>query len=126
MHPLRGIAGFDFSENNRTITIDNHCGRARRINILDLVIHLWPGDWTEQLERLNQHIQKKNDENEKTFRRSKKISFISEREWWYFWGIIAACRVTGNDSGLAITTMGGLQRESLQLLRLSIPPSTSG
>ena len=45
-----GIKGFDFNK----ITIKSGTkGNCRRISLLQLLIHLWPGDWKEQLKMLN-------------------------------------------------------------------------
>ena len=68
-----------------------------RINFLDLLIHLWPGDWRAQLTDLNHMIQKEYKEKVRNTRhgRVKKIHEITEREFWVFWGLILAARLEG-------------------------------
>ena len=43
---------FDF--NNKTVKNDSDKNK-HRINFLDLLIHLWPGDWEQQLEMINKN-----------------------------------------------------------------------
>ena len=68
-----------------------------QINFLDLLIHLWPGDWRAQLTNLNHHVHQEYKQKVRTTRhgRVKKVHEITEREFWIFWGIIIAARLDG-------------------------------
>ena len=61
-----GIRMFDFkdmTETSQSVDRQTH----KRINLLSLLIHLWPGNWQDQVKQLNQYIQSKNDKaNRKT------------------------------------------------------------
>jgi hypothetical protein len=48
-----GISGFDFD--NAEVKCGNR-NAQQRTNFLKLLIHLWPGDWKEQLRKLNSHV----------------------------------------------------------------------
>ena len=78
---LVGVKNFDFN-NKRMKT-----GRGLvRINLLDLMIHLWPGDWRTQLTILNHRIHNDYKEKVRVTRhgRVKKVHEITEREFWIF------------------------------------------
>lgn len=49
-----------------------------------LVEQIWPGNWRDQLKKLNQYIQ-----------REEKFREVTDDEWWVFWGIIAFAAGTG-------------------------------
>ena len=90
-----GVKGFDFNKNKVK------CGPRNantRINFLKLLIHLWPGDWREQVRQLNLRI--KLDNAAKRARANNRgyvrlVQEISEREFWIFWGIIIKARLHG-------------------------------
>ena len=55
-----------------------------------LVDQLWPGDWRDQLSKLNKHIQTE----------CKGVKQVGTDEWWNFWGIMifaAGAGVGGED-----------------------------
>jgi hypothetical protein len=90
-----GICNFNF--NNKTEPAPSGDPRERRINLLHLLIHLWPGNWQEQLNALNTHIRTKNEKakSEKRYGRAKVVREISEREFWVWWGIVITARIEG-------------------------------
>ena len=92
-----GVKNFDF---NKKKVKSNNRGQTR-INFLDLLIHLWPGDWREQLTQLNHRISENYKEKVRATRhgRVKKVQEITEREFWVFWGIIVAARLDGRKGG---------------------------
>ena len=57
------ISGFDFSEKAHTVV--DPSGRYKRINFHTLLMHLWPGDYHEQLNIMNQMRTKLNQERSK-------------------------------------------------------------
>ena len=81
-----GIIGFNFSLfDGAQLDIDND---EYTFPFLSLLIHLWPGNWREQLRNLNIKV----DSNNTTATKGMKISQVSENEWWIIWGVIfAAC-----------------------------------
>ena len=94
---VMGVKNFDF---NKKKVKSNNRGQTR-INFLDLLIHLWPGDWREQLTQLNHRISENYKEKVRATRhgRVKKVQEITEREFWVFWGIIVAARLDGRKGG---------------------------
>ena len=93
---LIGIRNFDFNHKRMK------AGRGLvRINFLDLLIHLWPGDWRAQLTEVNHRIH--NDYKQKVSAtrhgRVKKVHEVTEREFWVFWGIILVARLEGRKGG---------------------------
>ena len=87
-----GIKGFDFADK---VVIDER-GKTSRINFHELLIHLWPGDWKEQLEFINSMIEEKQQLAEGDSRSSvKKVSRVSEQEFWKFFGLMLAGRLEG-------------------------------
>jgi len=64
-----GICGFDFTANN-TKSFESV---PERVNLMSLLIHLWPGDWRAQIQRVNDVIDNKNDENAAKIRKLKKL-----------------------------------------------------
>jgi len=54
-----GVKRFDF----RNKTTISYSGANECMNLLLLLIHLWPGDWRVQIKRINSAIDLKNDEN---------------------------------------------------------------
>ena len=94
-----GILGFDFSK--KPITAPD--GKSKRINLLELLIHLFPGDWKELLRELNDRIRKWNDLKENSARKGKRVKGIreiSENEFWKWWGIVVAARIHGKKGDL--------------------------
>ena len=87
-----GISGFNFSDK---AVIDER-GKTQRINFHELAIHLWPGDWKEQLDFINSMIEDKQQLAECDSRSStKKVSRVSEKEFWKFFGLMLAGRLEG-------------------------------
>ena len=43
-----GVSGFDFNE-----VKSSGFGKIKRCNFLALLQHLWPGDWRQQVKRMN-------------------------------------------------------------------------
>jgi len=81
-----GICGFDFTANSTRSYKD----ALEHTNLMSVLIHLWPGDWITQIQRVNGVINKKNDENSAKIQkigmnqRAKlrmRIKHISEREF---------------------------------------------
>ena len=66
--------------------------KKRRINFLDLLIHLWPGKWEEQLQRMNERVEVQNLEQSQKHRhagqRYKKLKEITKNEFWVFFGLM--------------------------------------
>ena len=91
----QGIKGFDFGIDARSVS--NSKGQQRRINLLALVRHLWPGEEINQLDKMNEHRKKMNDLNES--RRHVKVKPFIRQEFWTFWGLILASRVVGDEIG---------------------------
>ena len=90
-----GVKDFDFAN-----TTEWH-KRNKRTNFLDLLIHLWPGDWREQLRRLNLRIRLDNRVKKQAgrMRYPRLIKEISENEFWIFWGIMLSARTYGRKGG---------------------------
>jgi Transposase IS4 len=88
-----GIKNFDF-RNSVVVCPD---GKNKRINFLDLLIHLWPGDWLLQLQYMNKRIIDNNNEatTNKRGNRYQKICEISPQEFWKFIGIMLVARIEG-------------------------------
>ena len=93
-----GVIGYDFSANGSNAVRDNS-----RINLLSLYVHLWPGDWWEQLIQVNNQIQL---ENKKIMlkrrhvssvyqKKSKLLKEITENELWVFIGIMVMAHIVG-------------------------------
>jgi len=54
-----GIHGFNFTANNTK----SYESAPEQVNLMSLLIHLWPGDWHAQIQWMNNVINNKNDEN---------------------------------------------------------------
>jgi hypothetical protein len=97
-----GICNFDFT--NKTEPSPSRDPRERRINLLSLLIHLWPGNWKEQLNQLNRRIQLQNEYERRWVRngrRAKAVREITQQEFWIWWGIvIAAPRIEGRKGNM--------------------------
>jgi hypothetical protein len=85
-YQLHGIIDFDFRQFAKAkLDIEND---EYNFPFLKLLIHLWPGNWREQLRNLNIQV----DSYNATCAKGKRMSQVSENEWWILWGIIfAAC-----------------------------------
>lgn len=96
-----GIAGFDF---NNTIVKGGPRNSLQRINLLALMIHLWPGDWKEQLKVLNIRIQVDNEVLRRHCShhhgRPKLTAEITENEFWVWWGLMLTARIMGRKGSL--------------------------
>ena len=91
-HNLLGIKGFNF--NKRDIRAN---GKNSRINFLNLLKHLWPGDWKENLNKMNQYIERHN--NNRTSQVQKKVHKVSQNEFWKFFGLLLVVRLEGVAGG---------------------------
>ena len=86
-----GVKGFDFGDKG----VPEDRGKSHRINLHDLMIHLWPGDWKDQLSFMNGMIEDKECAERDAGSSMKKMSLISEREFWIFFGLMLAARLEG-------------------------------
>jgi hypothetical protein len=110
-HKKLGIRGFDF--NHLPVRAD---GKNDRINFLDLVKHLWPGDWKAQVVNANKYIKEFNDSKAKSRRR---IHPISHKEFWAFFGILLVARLEGTPGGNLWKT-GGKTEGYKEILNLDL------
>ena len=55
------------------------------------MMHLWPGEWREQLKVLNSVIDKENKERLKT----REVANVTNNDWWLFIAIILVAPVAG-------------------------------
>ena len=79
LHDRIGLADFDFTNK----TVKSPCGRYSRINMKDLLIDLWPGDWTEDLQNLNSKIHTHNHQVRSSAARKKYyVPLVSRHEFW--------------------------------------------
>eukprot|EP00934_Nitzschia_sp_Nitz4_P004390 Nitzschia sp. Nitz4//scaffold475_size5561//3915//5458//NITZ4_009216-RA/size5561-snap-gene-0.2-mRNA-1//-1//CDS//3329552714//4380//frame0 len=93
-----GLAGFNF----RMKPIQQSSTNNERINFMDLLIHLWPGDWREQLQLLNVRVDRHNAALRKNSRNKPSTRYtgkISEREFFQFFGIMLLARVFSRPGG---------------------------
>ena len=90
-HKQIGIRGFDFEKKNECAD-----GKNSRINFLDLLIKLWPGDWKENLKKLNESF---DDANSNRPRRARKIHHATQNEFWVFFGILLIASIEGVQGG---------------------------
>ena len=97
-----GIAQFDFTKMSKS-----HGARRqyKRIDFLDLLMHLWPGDWRAQLTYMNSRIRASNNEKKNATRRASSarvrvVKEVSEQEFWIFWGLIIVGRIMGRKGDL--------------------------
>jgi hypothetical protein len=84
-----GIRDFNFRNNTVSIEGTNYS----RLNLLDLVCYLWPGDWMFRLRTLNEKIKKDNLDSRNM--NQKIVHPISQNEFWIFFGILLAGRLNG-------------------------------
>ena len=90
-----GVVSFPFDNRTERSGLRN---ALHRINFLDLLIHLWPGDWKEQLKKMNIRIRLSNNVlkiNGRGNKRVKYINEISEHEFWVWWGLVIVARQFG-------------------------------
>lgn len=76
-----GVVGFDFDKKfEHKVVLEDNPGYD--YPFLRLLIHLWAGDWREQLNQLNVHIEDRGGGNTSVLdRASKKMALVSEQEW---------------------------------------------
>jgi hypothetical protein len=78
--------------------------KKERINFLRLLIHLWPGNWEDQLERMNERVQAFNREQIQKKRnagqRHKKAHGIAKNEFWVFFVSMISARIHGRQGQL--------------------------
>jgi len=82
-----GIYGHDF--NSKPICSD---GKNHRINMVELLKKLWPGDIEEQLRKLNQKMNDLPSHSSARSRKKSKTNPISQHEFWKFIGILLLAR----------------------------------
>jgi hypothetical protein len=74
------------------------------INFLCLLIHLWPGNWEDQLERMNERVEAFNQEQiqkkQNAGQRHKKAHEITKNEFWVFFGLMISARIHGRQGQL--------------------------
>ncbi|GFH47221.1 hypothetical protein CTEN210_08413 [Chaetoceros tenuissimus] len=85
-----GILDFDFKK-----VPEKSDGKNNRINMLHLLMHLWPGDWKERLIVLNERICENNKQLKEKQRNAKTDQPISPYEFWCFFGIMLVARIEG-------------------------------
>ena len=93
-----GIAQFDFTKLTKA-----HGARRqyKRIDFLDLLMHLWPGDWRAQLKYMNSRIRAINEEKKNaSCQRVRFMKEVSDQEFWIFWGLIIVARTMGQKGNL--------------------------
>ena len=92
-----GIKDFDFNK------LEIRKKNMKRINLLKLVMHLWPGCWKTQVVSLNLCVRLDNKIKLRNSRRTQKrktlMQEISHHEFWVFWAIILAARTKGRAGG---------------------------
>jgi len=91
-----GIRGFDFS---RKPTKEGGDSRKMRNNFLELIIHMWPGNWKEQLDYVNSRIEELQVKIQASGDK-KVLKIISENEFWRFFGLLLAARLEGRTGTL--------------------------
>ena len=91
-HDILGIKGFNFNKKNVKAN-----GKNDRINFLNLLKHLWPGDWKDNLAKMNQYIKKHN--NNRKSQMHKKVHMVSQNEFWKFFGLMLVARLEGIPGG---------------------------
>ena len=86
-----GLAGLDFERcfSEESIKSKN---KDYDFPFLKLLQALWPGEWRQQLDRLNSYIENDYNKNRVSKRR---MSSISEKEWWTFIGILIGASPLG-------------------------------
>ena len=93
-----GVMKFNFNKQQKWHGLKKY---AARINFLELLINLWPGNWKSQLDALNELIHFDNNEKMVVKRggrlsnNNKPMSPISDNEFWIFWGLILVARTHG-------------------------------
>jgi len=70
-------------------------GKTPRINLHDLMIHLWPGDWKEQLAFMNRMIEDKEYVEHDAGNSLRNMTLITENKFWIFFGLMLAGRLEG-------------------------------
>jgi hypothetical protein len=111
--PDVGICDFDFTAHPSEKTMNTRGWKnpkkykkqkRRRVNFLDLLIHLWPGNWEDQLQRMNNRVEAMNVEQSQTKRnagqRYKKVKEITKSEFWVFFGLMVSARIHGRQGQL--------------------------
>lgn len=81
-----GVSGFDFNE-----VKSSGFGKKTRISFLVLLQHLWPGDWMQQVKRMNRYVKHWN----KNVRRQTErvVQLVTHRELWVFLKIMLVGRI---------------------------------
>ena len=87
--PPCGVIDFDFNRHSK----NTKSGNKPRLDTLELLLHLWPGDFKSQVDAMNREIMKDNDER---VRRGRyKVPLVSYREMGVFFGIFLVARLEG-------------------------------
>ena len=92
-----GIKYFDFNK----LEVKRR-GHPKRINLLKLLIHLWPGNWKAQVARLNLRIRADNrakQQSSRTYAQKRLMRDITHHEFWVFWGVTLTARTKGRMGG---------------------------
>jgi hypothetical protein len=104
-----GICDFDFSTPRENSKTNKKSGpnnqkkyrkeKKKRIKFLDLLIHLWPGNWEDQLDRMNNRVEAHNlqlsQKKRNAGQRYKKVKEVTKNEFWVFFGIMVSARIHG-------------------------------
>ena len=113
---VNGLCAFNFSHTPKQFAST----RKERIDFLELLIKLWPGDWEEQLQEVNRRIRAANDDERQSVRKTKKpklMKEVSQHEFWVFWGLILAARACGKSE---VTSGQGALWMALNQLLISV------
>ena len=84
-----GVKHFDFNRHSK----NSKDGNKPRINTLELLLHLWPGDFRAQVDAMNRQIAL--DNCERIGKGRRKVHLVSYREMGVFLGIFLVARLEG-------------------------------
>ena len=109
-----GVRGFDFSKKDVVSSVGQS---YKRVNLLNLLIHLWPGNWLDQLKLVNKLLLKDNKErrNNRNSTYTSRTHQISQYEFWTFFGILLAARLEGRKGNMwdsSISSDEGFRRKT--------------
>jgi hypothetical protein len=87
-YQTHGLVGFQFSSfSNLERESDNYAYPFAK-----LVESLWPGNWRDQIGKVNASIELYNREKKP----NREIKELTDDEWWTFWGIVIIAAKVGN------------------------------
>ena len=113
----QGIKGFDFSNHTEQTGVKGISNK--RVTLIHLLLHLWPGSLKNQLHQLNDLIKIHNETKSRGQRNKKQIS---KREYLKFLGILILARIEGvkgghlwtdGDKSEGICKMKGIAKEHM-------------